>query len=280
MKIVRYINNKKDEYGIFENDVIYQGIGNVFSDDFKKGNPVGGVEVISLLAPCEPSVIISIGANYVDRCKENNLKIPETPGEGDKFIVGLEALTGPGSVINLPTLEEKVDFSGELAIVIGKEGKNIKEENAHEYILGYTVVHNVWAKGIPSEKVKLPPGEKSKWLRAYETFCPIGPCIETDIDPDNVKWQTRVNGDVRQDSNTNTMVFNVAQIVADISTWRHLMPGDLIQTGTASGVGTMKHGDIIEIELEGIGILRNVAVDKEGLEAIELIFLDEYKGKA
>ena len=121
-----------------------------------------------------------------------------------------EALTGPGGLIYVPTDETRVDYSGELGIVMGRECQNVKAEEAADYILGYTIIHNVWAKGKPSEAIKRLLKQRKQGVRAYESFCPAGPCVVTDMDPSNVPWETRVNGEVRQKANTSEMLFGIS----------------------------------------------------------------------
>ena len=273
MKLVRFKADRDSKYGIVENNFVYEVDGDIFSKNFKKGRAVGGIETVALLAPCSPKTITSIGANYASRCQENNLKIPTEPGLGDRFFIPVEALTGPGGLIMISPVETRVEYGGELGIVIGRSCRNVSETKAGDYILGYTIVHNVWAKD--------PKGSsrpRRQRLRAYESFCPTGPCIVTDINTENITWETRVNGQVRQKTNSSEMLFNTAEIVSNISTWHTLEPGDLIQCGTAAGVGTMQPGDIVEIEYDGIGILRNLVVSREGIEPVNLIWLDEYQG--
>ncbi|MBN1672073.1 MAG: fumarylacetoacetate hydrolase family protein [Kiritimatiellae bacterium] len=273
MKLVRYQTNGTPEYGILEDDWVYAIEGDVYAGDIGKARAVGGLETIRLLPPCEPKRIVSIGANYASRCTENGLRIPTKPGEGDKFYIDVRALAGPGDLIRLPEQEARVDFSGELAIVMRRVCEHVTAEEASAGILGYTIVHNAWAKGQP------PAGVKGKGVRAYETFCPVGPCLVTDLDPASVAWRTRVNGVVRQDSNTSEMLFSAAEMVADISTTYTLRPGDLIQTGTACGVGPMSPGDVVEIEFEGIGVLRNRAVAGGAMEPVGLEKV-QYGGRA
>ncbi|MBN1675743.1 MAG: fumarylacetoacetate hydrolase family protein [Kiritimatiellae bacterium] len=279
MKLVRYQTNGAARYGILEEDWVFAIEGDPYADDIRKGQAVGGVEAVPLLAPCDPKAIISIGANYESRCKENNLPLPTVPGKGDRFLIGLDSLTGPGGLIYLPSFEKRVDYSGELAIVMRRTCRHITPEQAPNYILGYTVVHNAWAKGKLTGDEPVPPEQKRKYVRAYESFCPVGPWVETDIDPSGIAWQTRVNGEVRQNANTSDMIFGVRELVAGVSEWHTLEPGDVIQTGTACGVGPMTDGDVIEIEFDGIGVLRNRAVRRDGMQPIDLVFIDKYEGK-
>lgn len=271
MKLVRYRADGAARYGVLERGFVYEAMGDVFTDDVERGNPIGGLEKVALLPPCEPATITSIGANYVSRCEENGLAIPTEPGKGDRFYIHPEALTGPGDLIHVPTSEGRVEYSGELGIVMRRTAKDVTVEEAPEHILGYTIVHNLWAK---NPKGSAGPEPRT---RAYRSFCPAGPCVATGLDTSNLAWETRVNGEVRQRANTSEMLFGVAQIVANISTWHTLQPGDLIQCGTAAGVGLVKHGDLVEIEFAGIGVLRNLAVASETVEQVDLVRI-EYKG--
>ena len=269
MKLVRYQGAASAQYGILEGDFIYEIRGDVFSGECERGEPVGGMEAVMLLAPCTPQTITSIGANYASRCRENNLPIPTEPGLGDRFYIPAGALTGPGALIYYPLQETRVEYGGELGIVMRRTCHQVSVEQAVDYILGYTVLHNVWAK---DPKGSTRPGPQR--IRAYESFCPTGPCVVTDIDSSKIAWETRVNGAVRQKANTSEMLFSAAEIVANISTWHTLQPGDLIQCGTAGGVGVLHPGDVVEIEFEGIGVLRNLVVAREGMQPIELVWID------
>jgi len=273
MKLVRFKADDESRYGIVENDFIYESDGDIFLKQYQKGRAVGGIEAVALLAPCSPKTITSIGANYASRCQENNLKIPTEPGLGDRFFLPVETLTGPGGLILMSPRETRLEYDGELGIVMGRSCRNVSVAEAGDYILGYTIVHNVWAKD-PKGSTR-PPRQR---IRTYESFCPAGPCIVTDIDAENIAWETRVNGQVRQKANSSEMLFSTTEIVAFISTWHTLEPGDLIQCGTVAGVGLLQPGDIVEIEYEGIGVLRNLVVAREGIEPVDMIWVDEYKG--
>jgi 2-keto-4-pentenoate hydratase/2-oxohepta-3-ene-1,7-dioic acid hydratase in catechol pathway len=274
LKLVRYAADGVAQYGILENGFIYAVEGDVYSGSFAKGQAIGGIEVVRLLPPCNPKTITSIGANYASRCQENNLPIPTEPGKGDRFFIPVEALTGSGNLICLPTHEVRIEYSGELGIVIRRTCRNVTVDEADDYILGYTIVHNTWAKD-PKGSTQNPRRQR---IRAYESFCATGPCLVTDLDPRNVAWETRVNGEVRQRANTSDMLFSPAEMVASISTWHTLEPGDLIQCGTAAGVGLLKPGDTVDIEFAGIGVLRNLAVARENMTPANLIWID-YAGQ-
>jgi 2-keto-4-pentenoate hydratase/2-oxohepta-3-ene-1,7-dioic acid hydratase in catechol pathway len=273
MKLVRYRAGGAALYGVLDGDFVYRLEGDAFDGTGRKGQPVGSVEAVELLAPCTPHTITSIGANYASRCRENNLPIPTQPGMGDRFYIPPEALTGPGGLIYLPQPETRIEYSGELGIVMRRECRNVTAQDAPDYILGYTIIHNVWAKDEPGST--RPPTLR---IRAYASFCPAGPCVVTDLDPSGIAWQTRVNGVVRQRAHTSEMLFSPAEIVADISTWHTLQPGDLIQCGTAEGVGRLKDGDVVEIEFDGIGILRNLGVAAGPMPPVDLVWVDYHGG--
>lgn len=272
MRLVRYESDRAPSYGVIENDFVYELRGDVFSPNARPGNLVGGIEAVALHAPCAPQTITSIGANYASRCRENNLPLPTEPGSGDRFYVPAQAVIGPGGSIYLPTEETRVEYGGELGIVIRRTCRDITPAQAPDFILGYTVLNNIWAKDETGSM--RPPRQR---IRAYESFCPTGPCVATDCDPLSLAWQTRLNGKVRQEANTSEMLFTPFEIVANISTWHTLQPGDLIQCGTAAGVGLLHDGDIVEVEFEGIGILRNRVVTRSGLAPLALVWI-EYQG--
>lgn len=274
MKLVRYQKEDgKAAYGLLESGFVYEIQGDPFSGSFQKGRPVGGLEAVALLPPCAPQAIISIGANYASRCQENNIPIPDQPGKGDRFCIPPQAVTGPGGLIYLPANEVRVEYGGELGIVIRRTCSNISPAEATEYILGYTIVNNIWAKDPPGSA--RPPRQR---IRAYSTFCPVGPWVVTDLDPSDLAWELRINGVVRQRARTSEMLFGPPEIVASVSRWHTLEPGDLIQCGTAAGVGLLQPGDVVEVEFEGIGVLRNLVVPIEHAEPLPLIWL-EYEGE-
>src|SRR5436309_11438581 len=146
MKLVRYRQNGVTSYGALEDGLVYRIVGGVFAHDLIRGEPVGGSEAVELLPPCEPQTITSIGANYASRCRENNLAIPTEPGRGDRFYIPPGALTGPGGLMLLPSQETRLEYGGELGIVMRRACHNVSVAQAAEYILGYTIVHKVWAK--------------------------------------------------------------------------------------------------------------------------------------
>ena len=206
---------------------------------------------IKILAPTLPSKIIAVGLNYKDHAAE--LKMPE-PQEPLLFMKPPSAVIAAGEIIRLPKSSAQVDYEGELAVIIKKKCFKIDERKAKDYILGYTCANDVTARDLQKKD--------GQWTRAksFDTFCPLGPCIETELDLNNVIIKTYLNGEIKQDSTTANFIFNVFQITAFISNIMTLLPGDVILTGTPFGVGALKSGDRIKIEITGIGSLENRCV--------------------
>jgi len=195
-----------------------------------------------------PTKIIAIGLNYLDHAKELNMNIPEYPLI---FMKPPTAVIGDGEIIIYPPQTQELHYEGELGIVIGKKARNVSIEEAKDYIAGYTCANDVTARDLQRMD--------GQWTRSksFDTFCPLGPRIVKDVDPTNLAIATRVNGVTKQSSNTNQMIFNAYRLVSFISAIMTLLPGDVISTGTPPGVGELQVGDVVEVELEGIGTLRN-----------------------
>jgi 2-keto-4-pentenoate hydratase/2-oxohepta-3-ene-1,7-dioic acid hydratase in catechol pathway len=195
-----------------------------------------------------PTKIIAIGLNYLDHAKELNMDIPEYPLI---FMKPPTAVIGDGEIIIYPPQTQELHYEGELGIVIGKKARNLSVEEAQDCIAGYTCSNDVTARDLQRLD--------GQWTRSksFDTFCPLGPRIAKNIDPTNLAITTRVNSVTKQNSNTNQMIFNAYKLVSFISAIMTLLPGDVISTGTPPGVGELQVGDVVEVEIEGIGILRN-----------------------
>jgi 2-keto-4-pentenoate hydratase/2-oxohepta-3-ene-1,7-dioic acid hydratase in catechol pathway len=201
-----------------------------------------------LLAPVQPGKIICVGRNYAEHAREQNVEVPEIPL---LFLKPPSAVIGPGDNIVLPPQSRQVEHEGELAVVIGRAGRWIQAEEALAYVLGYTVANDVTARDLQRRD--------GQWTRGkgFDTFCPLGPWIETELDPADVLVQTRVNGEMRQMASTREMMFPVEQLIAFISSVMTLQPGDVILTGTPAGIGPLQAGDVVEVTVEGVGSLSN-----------------------
>jgi 2-keto-4-pentenoate hydratase/2-oxohepta-3-ene-1,7-dioic acid hydratase in catechol pathway len=254
MKIVRYLSDGEVSYGIIENERLYP-----CGDPFV--NPAiqtGDMDLFSvkLLAPVSPPNIICIGLNYRKHADEIGLPYPAEPLI---FIKATTTVCGPGDPVALPSHSPgKIDYEAELAIVIGKTAKNIPEEEVADVILGYTIANDISNRAVQFSDIQ--------WARAksYDTFCPLGPFIVTDLNCDNVNIMCRLDGRVMQASNTSDMIFSCRQIVSYLSRCMTLLPGTVILTGTPEGVGFKRNppvflseGQVLETEIEGIGILTN-----------------------
>jgi len=247
MKFVRFEKNGKTSYGVLENDTISRIEGDIFGE-YKILEEKYILDEVKLLAPCMPGKIVAVGINYNDHAAEMKHDIPEDPVI---FIKPSTAVIGPEDKIIRPEMSQRVDYEAELALVIGKTCKNVEPDRAFEYVLGGTCLNDVTARDLQRKD--------GHWTRAksFDTFAPIGPCIVTGIDYNNMDIELALNGEIKQKSNTSFFIKKAHEIVSYISKIMTLNPGDVIATGTPSGVGPMKKGDVVEVRIAGIGILRN-----------------------
>ncbi len=195
-----------------------------------------------------PTKIVAIGRNYAEHAKELG---NEPPSEPIMFLKPPSALLPHEGTIVRPPQSQRVDYEGELAIVIGKSARNVASARWRDFVRGFTCANDVTARDLQKKDVQFTRG------KGFDTFCPLGPCIETDLDPADVALVTRVNGEVKQNGRTSMMIFPCAAIVEFVTSVMTLEPGDVILTGTPSGVGPLQSGDSVEVEIEGIGVLRN-----------------------
>jgi 2-keto-4-pentenoate hydratase/2-oxohepta-3-ene-1,7-dioic acid hydratase in catechol pathway len=204
---------------------------------------------VRLLAPVLPSKVVAIGRNYADHAAELGNEVPDDP---IIFLKPSTAVVGPRDPIVYPTqLSERVDFEGELAVVIGRLCRQVPPERVGEVIFGYTCANDVTARDLQAKD--------GQWARAkgFDTFCPLGPWIETDVDPADLELTTIVNGEIRQNSRTSLLLHNVTALVAYVTAVMTLLPGDVLLTGTPAGVGPLKDGDEVSVTIESIGTLTN-----------------------
>jgi 2-keto-4-pentenoate hydratase/2-oxohepta-3-ene-1,7-dioic acid hydratase in catechol pathway len=250
MIYARGIHSNKTFDLIIEDEKAYPISGSFYSK-FKKTGECFDKKNILFLPPCTPSKIICVGLNYNKHAQEMNLDLPKNP---IIFMKPTTTIIGHLDNIIYPAGVEKLDYEAELGIVIKKLTKNIKKEDAKNHILGYTCCNDVTARCIQKND--------GQWTRAksFDTFCPFGQIIRDDIDPKNLNIELKLNGEIKQKSNTKDMIFDVFEIVEFISSVMTLLPNDLILTGTPEGIGQMQKGDCVEIEIENLGILRNFVV--------------------
>lgn len=247
MKLCRVRRGGAEAYAVVEGDRVELLSGEPFGEIVRTGEswPLSEVE---LLPPAAPSKVVCVGKNYLDHAKEFNSELPAEPLI---FLKPSTAVTGPEGTVEYPSFGTRVDFEGELGLVIGKKCKGVRAEDWRSVVLGFTCVNDVTERDIQFKD--------GQWTRGkgFDTFCPIGPWIETELDPSDLRIQTRLNGEVKQDSRTSKLIFSLGRIVEHITAFTTLLPGDVIATGTPEGVGPMKRGDTVEVEIEGIGVLRS-----------------------
>ncbi|WP_223690178.1 fumarylacetoacetate hydrolase family protein [Leifsonia poae] len=249
MKIARFSHDGSISFGIVDEDALVVLAGDPMFAGFETtGERVPLGKVGALLAPVIPrSKVVAVGKNYRDHAAEMG---GEAPGEPLLFLKPNTAVIGLGDAIILPPQSKQVEFEGELAVVIGTIAKNVAAADAHEYIFGYTVANDITARDLQKSD--------GQWARAkgFDTFCPLGPVIETELNPD-AAIRTRVNGELKQDGRISDMVHDVPSIIEYASSVFTLLPGDVVLTGTPAGVGPIVAGDTVEVEIEGVGSLVN-----------------------
>jgi 2-keto-4-pentenoate hydratase/2-oxohepta-3-ene-1,7-dioic acid hydratase in catechol pathway len=247
MKLLRFVTDGQARYGAVEQRQIRGLVGDPFGG-LRLGPQSFQLEDVTLLPPCEPSKIVAVGVNYRAHAQEMGHRLPEEPL---LFLKPPSAIVGPGATIHYPDGVTRLDYEAELAVVIKKKTRSITPAQAHEAILGYTCLNDVTARDLQQKD--------KQWTRAksFDTFAPIGPWIVTDLDPSNLKIEGMLNGETKQSSTTSDLIFPVPFLVSFISSIMTLLPGDVITTGTPSGVGPMQRGDTIEVVIEGIGRLTN-----------------------
>ena len=250
MKIVRFKAGGKVRYGAIEGAHVVEYTGTLYGG-FRRERKRYPLRQTVLLVPVVPSKIVAVSLNYREHAEEMNAQVPREPC---LFLKPLSALCGPDDPIVFPPQSRRIDYEGELAIVIKKRCHRVSPERAREYVLGYTCLNDVTARDRQERD-----GELTR-AKAFDSFCPIGPCIATDIDPNGVDLETYVNGERRQASNTKHLICPVEDLVARVSAVMTLLPGDVIATGTPSGIGPLRPGDKVEVRIESIGGLKNPVI--------------------
>lgn len=247
MKIVRFQKDKHIAYGLWEGELIREIVGSIYEN--WQISPVNrNIKEVRLLPPAEPTKIICVGLNFRSHIEELGDKIPEFPSH---FLKPLTTVIGPDDAIIYPRVAKRVDYEGEMAVIIKKKGKDIPQEEALNYVLGYTCFNDVTERNLTRVQGQL---TRSK---GFDTFGSFGPCMATDLDPANLTVRTYLNGKKVQEGWTGEFVFPVPFLIHYISQCMTLLPGDIISTGTPSGVGPMQPGDVVEVLIDGIGTLRN-----------------------
>jgi 2-keto-4-pentenoate hydratase/2-oxohepta-3-ene-1,7-dioic acid hydratase in catechol pathway len=254
MKFCRFIsvaggeNAELPHYGILDRDHVQQLLGVPWTEWSSVGKP-RPLASVRLLAPVEPRKIVCVGRNYTAHAAELGNEVPKEPLI---FLKPSTSVVGPSDAIVLTKYSQRVEHEGELGLVIGSRCSRLNDqENALSYVLGYTCVNDVTARDLQKSDVQFTRA------KGFDTFCPVGPHIETEIRPEDLLVETLVNGEIRQSGRTSLMVYPPAFLVRWISRMMTLEPGDLIATGTPAGVGPLAGADVVDVRIEGIGVLRN-----------------------
>jgi 2-keto-4-pentenoate hydratase/2-oxohepta-3-ene-1,7-dioic acid hydratase in catechol pathway len=252
VRIARFSHEGEVAFGVVEGDDLAELVSHPFGPVAFTGKRVA-VSDVRLLAPVLPSKVVAIGRNYTEHASEMGGDVPERPL---LFLKPSTAVAGHGDPIAYPASSTRVDFEGELAVVIGRLCRDVPEERAIEAVLGYTCANDVTARD--QQKAD------GQWSRAkgYDSFCPLGPWIETDVDITDLRVTTTLNGETKQDGRTSQIVHKVPTLIAYITSCMTLLPGDVILTGTPAGVGPMQIGDEVSVEIERIGRLTNTVVPR------------------
>jgi len=249
MRLVRFRFGDRIAHGAVEDgsDLVRVLRGTFFEDPLPTGEEVP-LEDVRLLAPVLPSKVVAVGKNYAAHAAEFGGEVPEEPL---LFLKPSTSVSGPGDPIPLLPISRRVDYEGELAVVIGRLARHVPAEEAGKVVLGYTCGNDVTLRDLQKKD--------GQWARAkgFDGSCPLGPWIETLLDPTDVRIETRVNGDTKQFASTSDMVFGVATLIEFVTAFMALLPGDVLMTGTPEGVGKLEPGDRVEVEIEGIGVLAN-----------------------
>jgi len=248
MKYVRFLEENIAREGIIQKGSVIEEItGNIY-DHFQVTGKKHDLEKVKLLSPCSPTKVICVGLNYKDHAREMQMPLPKEP---IIFLKPAETVIGPDEEIIYPIISKQVDYEAELAIIIKNKIRDIGVEEALSHIFGYTCANDVTARDLQKKD--------GQWSRAksFDTFCPLGPWVITDLDTNNLEIKLLLNGVVKQQSSTKEMIFSPAKIVSFISQITTLNPGDVIITGTPAGIGTMQKGDKVEVFIEKIGKLSN-----------------------
>jgi len=247
MRIVRFQKGKRRAYGVWEDDRIREISGSIFGE-FTSGPKTHRIGEVRLLAPVEPTKILCVGLNFRDHIEEVGLPTPKYPAH---FLKPLTTMAGPDDPIVIPRVAEQVDYEGELAVVIKDRIKDVPLEEAERHILGYTCLNDVTER-----RLSVAQGQLTR-SKGFDTFAPFGPCIATGLDPSTLVLRTFLNGKLMQEARVTDTIFSIPYLIHYLSQCMTLLPGDIISTGTPRGVAAMKPGDVVEVSIDGIGVLRN-----------------------
>ena len=254
MKIYRFEHKDRILWGVLKEEKLHPVSGSIF-EKFRVGKRSIPISQVSLLPPVEPTKIVAVGRNYLAHSRELGNPVPKEPL---LFLKPPSAVIGPNGIISYPEMSERVDYEGELAVIIGKEARRLSDETEVEgFILGYTCFNDITARDLQVKDVQFTRA------KSFDTFASAGPCIATGLDPGGLRIKTFLNGKLRQSASTRNMLFPVPFLIRYVSRIMTLYPGDIITTGTPEGVGPMVPGDRVDVQIEGIGTLSNTVAARE-----------------
>jgi 2-keto-4-pentenoate hydratase/2-oxohepta-3-ene-1,7-dioic acid hydratase in catechol pathway len=249
VKLLRYERDWRAHWGVLEGNHVHKLGGDPYGE-CRTGAEVGSLESVELLAPCTPQTIWSLGANYPSRCAERGFPLPTSPSFQ---VVPGSCICGSGADIRVPEFERRVEYGVELGIVMRRDCRDVEPGDVDDYILGYTGLNNIWVKDSDEQRAYARP------MRVYDNHCPTGPVVDTALDPGDLRLRLWVDGLLRQDDRTSAVVFSPHDAISWLSNRVLIKRGDLIMTGSPGGIeGQSLHfGEVVEMEVEGIGRLRN-----------------------
>jgi 2-keto-4-pentenoate hydratase/2-oxohepta-3-ene-1,7-dioic acid hydratase in catechol pathway len=254
LRLYRVLHDGQPRYAAERQGTWRLVAGDVFARQFSEGDEIDG-ETAALLPPVTPSKIVCVGLNYRDHAAEQNKPLPPEPL---LFIKPSTAVIGPGAAIEAPAWAGRIDHEAELGVVIGRTARDVRAGQAYQHILGLIAVNDVTARDLQNKD-----GQYTR-CKGFDTFAPIGPCIAVGLEGGDLQVQGYVNGSLRQNSRTRELIFTIPELVQFISSVMTLLPGDIISTGTPSGIGPIRPGDQVTIHVEGVGSLTNPVVGREG----------------
>lgn len=252
MRIARFSLNGEPKFGIVDGPELVVLKGHPLVLGYETTGERVPLKEVKLLAPTIPSKVVCVGKNFAEHAAELGLAINDEP---TIFFKPSSSIVGPGDAIVLPKQSKKVELEVELVVVMGQLAKNVTAETALDYVWGYTIANDVTARDLQFSD--------DQWARSkgFDSFCPLGPWIETEFELDGQVLESRINGETTQQSSMDEMIHNIPELIAYVSQNMTLLPGDILLTGTPSGIASLKHGDVVECEIEGIGTLINAVVD-------------------
>lgn len=254
MKIYRFEHNDRTLWGVLKEENLYPVSGSIF-EKFRVGKRGIPISHVALLPPVEPTKIVAVGRNYLAHSRELGNPVPKEPL---LFLKPPSAVIGPNGVISYPEMSGRVDYEGELAVIIRRKAQRLSDETkVEEFILGYTCFNDITARDLQFKDIQFTRA------KSFDTFASMGPCIATGLDPAGLRIKTFLNGKLRQSASTRAMLFPVPFLIRYVSRIMTLYPGDIITTGTPEGVGPMVPGDRVDVQIEGIGILSNTVAARE-----------------